>query len=320
MQTTSGNGSSPKTLNDLGLGPTTVERLRSKGYNDLMTLAVSSPLELAEATELGEAMAQRIIEAARTAVDVGGFTTGDVLLKDRGKRNLLSTGSSAFDELMGGGLETRALTEAAGEFSAGKTQLALQLCVNVQLPVDRGGLDGEAAFIDTESTFRPERIAQMATALGLDPEKVLPKIHVARAFNSAHQMMLVEKVAELAKTKRIKLIVVDSLTAHFRAEFVGRDALVNRQGKLNTHMHDLMRLGDALDAVVFCTNQVAVRPDVLFGDATRPIGGHIVGHTATFRLFLRKGKSTKRLARLVDSPHLPEGEVVFTVDERGVHD
>jgi DNA repair protein RadA len=316
-----GNGAKAKTVAELpGLGPATVERLKSSGYADLMTLAVTSPIELAERTEIGEALAQRIIDQARRAVDVGGFTTGDVLLKDRRKVHLLTTGSKTFDELMGGGLETKAITEVAAEFGTGKTQMAVQLCVNVQLPFERGGLAGEAVFIDTENTFRPERAAQMARALDLDPETILPKIHVARAFNSAHQMMLVEKVAELGRTRPIRLVVVDSLTAHFRAEFVGREALVDRQAKLNTHMHELLRLGDQLDAVVFCTNQVAVRPDILFGDATRPIGGHIVGHTATFRLSLRKGKLTKRLARLVDSPHLPEGEVVFTVDEKGVHD
>jgi len=315
------NGAAHKTVTDLpGLGPATVEKLKATGYGDLMTLAVTSPLELAERTELGEQLAQRIIEQARKAVDVGGFTTGDVLLKDRRQVHLLTTGSKSFDELLGGGLETKAITETAGEFGAGKTQLALQLCVNVQLPYEKGGLAGEAVFIDTENTFRPERAAQMARSQGLNPDEVLPKIHVARAFNSAHQAMLVEKVAELGRTKPIRLVVVDSLTAHFRAEFVGREALVDRQAKLNTHMHDLLRLGDQLGAVIFCTNQVAVRPDILFGDATRPIGGHIVGHTATFRLFLRKGKLTKRMARLVDSPHLPEGEVVFTVDEKGVHD
>jgi DNA repair protein RadA len=316
------NGSPrPQSVSDLpGLGPATVERLRATGYGELMSIAVASPAELAEAADLGEGVAQRLIEQARAAVDVGGFTTGDVLLRERRRRAHLATGSKALDELLGGGVEARAITEAAGEFGSGKTQLALQLCVNVQLPAERGGWAGEAAVIDTENTFRPERIAQIATAAGLNPDEVLPRVHVARAYNSAHQMMLVDKVAELGKTRPIRLVVVDSLTAHFRAEFVGRDALANRQQKLNTHMHDLLRLGDKLDAAIYCTNQVAVRPDILFGDATRAIGGHIVGHTATYRLFLRKGKGNRRLARLVDSPHLPEGEVVFTVDEKGVHD
>lgn len=315
------NGKQPRTLEDLpGLGPSTVERLRREGYGDLMTLAVSSPSEVAEATELGEALADRLIQQAREAVDVGGFTTGDVLLRRRTEVGHLSTGSKALDELLGGGVETCAITEAAAEFGSGKTQLAHQLCVNVQLPVERGGLAGEAVVIDTENTFRPERIAQMARALDLDPDVALPKVHVARAFNSAHQMMLVERVRDLAKDHPIRLVVVDSLTAHFRAEYIGRDALATRQQKLNTHMHDLLRLGDHLNAAIYCTNQVAARPDVMFGDPNRPIGGHIVGHTATFRLMLRKQKASKRIARLVDSPHLPEGECVFSVDERGVHD
>lgn len=318
---TSGNGSTSKTVADLpGLGPATLEKLRSTGFGNLMTLAIASPLELAEATELGEGVAEKIIAAARAAVDVGGFTTGDVLLRKRREIHLLTTGSRALDELLGGGIESQAITEAAGEFSSGKTQLALQLCVNVQLPVEKGGLDGDAIIIDSENTFRPERVAQMARGLGLDPDAVLPRIHVARAYNSAHQMMLVERAAEVGRDRPVRLIVVDSLTAHFRAEYVGREALVDRQQKLNTHMHDLLRLADKLGAAIFCTNQVAVRPDVVFGDPARPIGGHIVGHTATFRLFLRKSKGTRRLARLVDSPHLPEGEAVFIVDEKGVHD
>lgn len=315
------NGPRVRSVAELpGLGPATAQKLEASGYPDLMTIAVASPVDLAEAAELGEGAAEKIIEAARAAVDVGGFVTGDVLLRKRREIGLLTTGSKSLDELLGGGVETQAITEVAGEFSAGKTQLALQLCVNVQLPPERGGLGGEAAFIDTENTFRPERVSQMAAALDLDPDGVLPKIHVARAFNSAHQLLLAEKLAELGRRRPIRLIVVDSLTAHFRAEYVGREALALRQQKLNTHMHHLLRLGDALNAALFCTNQVAVQPDVVFGDALRPIGGTIVGHTATFRVFLRKQKGTRRLARLVDSPHLPEGEVVFSVDERGVHD
>lgn len=315
------NGTVPKSVAELpGLGPVTIERLKASGFVDVMTLAIASPVEVAEATEIGEALAQKIIDAARAAVDVGGFTTGDVLLRRRRDIHRLTTGSRSLDELLGGGLETGALTEVAAEFGSGKTQIALQLCVNAQLPFDKGGLEGETVFIDTENTFRPERVAQMARASDLDPDTVLPKVHVARAFNSAHQALLVERAAELGRQRPIRLIVVDSLTAHFRAEYVGREALADRQQKLNTHMHALLRLADKLDAVIYCTNQVAARPDIVFGDPTRAIGGHIVGHTATFRLFLRKGKANKRVARLVDSPHLPEGEVVFTVDERGVHD
>jgi len=161
---------------------------------------------------------------------------------------------------------------------------------------------------------------QMAEAYDLDGNKVLDKIHVARAYNSSHQMLLVEKVNELSKEVPARLLVVDSLTAHFRAEYVGRGALADRQQKLNKHMHDLMRWSDLNNGVVNVTNQVSSKPDAFFGDPTRPIGGHIVGHAATFRIYLRKSKGPKRIARLIDSPHLPEGEAVFSVTEKGIRD
>ncbi|MDG6219217.1 MAG: DNA repair and recombination protein RadA, partial [Candidatus Thermoplasmatota archaeon] len=221
-------------------------------------------------------------------------------------------------ELLGGGFETQSITELFGEFGSSKTQIAHQLCVNVQLPKERGGMEHCAYFIDTENTFRPERIVQMAEALDLDPDTVLENIHVARAYNSSHQMLLVEKVIQMSKEQPVGLLVVDSLTAHFRAEFIGRGALADRQQKLNKHMHDLLRWSDLNNGAVCATNQVSSKPDAFFGDPTRPIGGHIVGHTATFRIYLRKSKGPKRIARLIDSPHLPEGEAVFTVSQEGI--
>ena len=200
------------------------------------------------------------------------------------------------------------------------TQIVHQMCVNVQLPKDKGGLDAHVFYIDTENTFRPDRIKQMAEAYELDYKEILNNIHVARAYNSSHQMLLVDKAKELSKEFPAKLLIVDSLTSHFRAEFVGRGALADRQQKLNKHMHALLRWGDLNNGAVVVTNQVSSKPDAFFGDPTRPIGGHIVGHTATFRLYLRKSKGEKRIARLIDSPHLPEGEAVFSVSEIGIRD
>lgn len=308
-------------INNLpGVGPATADKLREAGFDDLMAIAVSSPSELAEACEIGEGVAIKIINAARKVADVGAFETGDEVLRRREQVGRLRTGTKALDELLGGGVETQSICEWFGEFGSGKTQVGHQLCVNVQLPLEEGGLDGHALYIDTENTFRPERIIQMAKAKGLDPEEALSRIHVARAFNSSHQMMLVEKAAEVAKQFPIRLIVVDSLTAHFRAEFVGRGTLANRQQKINKHMHDLLRLGGLNNAAICVTNQVSAKPDAFFGDPTRAIGGHIVGHTSTFRFYLRKSKGGKRIARLIDSPHLPEGEAVFTVTEKGLED
>jgi len=303
-----------------GVGSATAEKLREAGYTDIMSIAVAAPRELAEVAELGESTASKIIQSARKKADIGRFETGKALLEKRSKVGHLTTGSKALDELLGGGFETQAITELFGEFGSSKTQIAHQLCITVQMPTDKGGLNGHAFFIDTENTFRPERIIQMAEAYDLDSNEILEKIHVARAYNSSHQMLLIEKVSELSKEFPARLLVVDSLTAHFRAEYVGRGVLADRQQKLNKHMHDLLRWGDINNGVICVTNQVSSKPDAFFGDPTRPIGGHIVGHTATFRIYLRKSKGPKRIARLIDSPHLPEGEAVFSVLEKGIRD
>ena len=303
-----------------GVGPATAEKLRDAGYTDLMSIAVESPKNLAETCEIGEAAAAKIIAAAKEAADVGGFEPGDVILERRQNMKKLTSSSKAFDELMGGGFETQAITEFFGEFGSGKTQICFQLAVNAGLPFERGGLEGEVIVIDTENTFRPERICQIARSMDVDPIEALHKIHVARAFNSSHQMLLVEKAMEMSHTIPVKLLIVDSLTAHFRAEYVGRGALAERQQLLNKHLHDLLRFGDLTNSVVAVTNQVSAKPDAFFGDPTRPIGGHIVGHAATYRLYLRKSKGGKRIARLIDSPNLPEAEAVFTVSEEGIRD
>ncbi len=308
-------------IDDLpGVGPATAEKLREAGYTDIMSIAVASPKELSDAAEIGDATAAKIIQKARKEADVGKFETGSALLEKRAKVGHLTSGSKTFDELLGGGFETQSITELYGEYGSSKTQIAHQLCVSVQLPLEQGGLNSHAFFIDTENTFRPERIIQMANAFELDPDEVLEKIHVARAYNSSHQMLLVDKVKELSKETPASLLIVDSLTAHFRAEYIGRGALADRQQKLNKHMHDLLRWSDLNNGIVCVTNQVSSKPDAFFGDPTRPIGGHIVGHTATFRIYLRKSKGPKRIARLIDSPHLPEGEAIFTVGEAGIRD
>ncbi len=295
-----------KSIEELpGVGPATAEKLREAGFNDMMALAVASPQALAEVAELGTAMAQKVVQAAREAVDVGSFETGDVILERRKSVSKLMTGSKALDSLLGGGVETQAITEVFGPFGSGKTQIAHQLAVNVTRPEDEGGLEGEAIWIDTESTFRPERIVQMSVAFDLDPEEILQKIHVARAFNSHHQMLLVDKGNELAQVHPIKLFVVDSMTSHFRAEYVGRGVLAERQQLLNRHIHDLMRFGDVNNAAIFVTNQVQAKPDAFFGDPTRPIGGHVVAHTSTFRVYLRKSKGERRIASAYRLPQPP---------------
>jgi DNA repair protein RadA len=309
-----------------GVGPTTADKLREAGYTTVESIATISPVELAEVAEIGESTAKKLIRAAREVANVGGFKTGTDIFEQRKNVKKLKTLVPELDELLGGGMETQAITEMYGEFGSGKSQIAHQMAVNVQLPEDRGGLSGSALFIDTENTFRPERIEQMVNGLGGDVpplQEFLDHIHVARAHTSDHQMLMIDTARELANELRstdrpVRIFIVDSLTAHFRAEYAGRGTLAPRQQKLNRHMHDLFRLCDEHNAIGLVTNQVMSNPAVFFGDPTKPIGGHIVGHSATFRLYLRKSKGGKRIARLVDSPNLPEGEATFMVEQAGL--
>ncbi len=309
-------------LTDLpGIGPAVSAKLESAGVFDMMSLAVMSPATLSDAAGVSSAVARKAIQAARTMLDLG-FSDGMEFAKKRANVSYITTGSKNFDELLGGkGVESRAITEAFGAFGSGKTQLGLSLAVHVQLPADQGGAGGKAVYIDTEGTFRPSRIKQIAEGMGANPEMVLKNILVARAFNSDHQMLLLEKVADLIKSgEPIKVVIIDSLTAHFRAEYAGRGQLADRQQKLNRYMHDLMKLSETHNLAVFVTNQVMANPAQMFGDPTTAIGGNIVGHASTFRLYLRRAKQGSRVAKLIDSPNLPDGEAVYYVTTHGIKD
>ncbi len=302
-----------------GVGAATAEKLTTVGYTDLLSIAVASPGELVEIAGVSEAIARKMIQASRDSLEMG-FESGDEILKRRLNVQKIYTGCKALDNLLGGGFETGAITEAYGEFGSGKTQIGHMLAVRSQMI--EGEKDPIAVYIDTENTFRPERIKQFAEGLKLDSDDVLKHIKVARAFNSDHQMLLVEKVDDLIKKQglNVKLVVVDSLTAHFRAEFIGRGTLAERQQKLNKHMHALLRLADTHNVCVYVTNQVMSKPDTFFGDPTAAIGGHVVAHASTYRMYLRKGKKGSRVAKLVDSPCMPEGEAAYMVEMDGIKD
>jgi DNA repair protein RadA len=309
-------------LSDLpGVGPAAVEKLEAAGIFDLMGVAVLGPKELGDMAGLGEAAARKAIQASRGMMDLG-FQDGLEFADKRKEVVYISTGSNEFNALLGGkGVETKAITEAFGSYGSGKTQLGLSLAVNVQMPKEQGGVEGKSVYIDTEGTFRPERIKQIAEAKGLNPESVLKNILVARAFNSDHQILLIDKVGELIKNgEPVKVVIVDSLTAHFRAEFSGRGQLADRQQKLNKYLHNLMKMAEQFNLAVYVTNQVMSNPAMMFGDPTTAIGGNIVGHASTYRIYIRRGKKGSRVAKLIDSPNLPDNECVFFVTEKGVCD
>ncbi|MEM0319267.1 MAG: DNA repair and recombination protein RadA [Fervidicoccaceae archaeon] len=476
-----------KSLTDLpGVGPATAAKLVEAGYASLEAIAVATPQEISAAVGIPLVTAQKAIKAAREALDIK-FKTALELKKERQTVGKITTGSRALDDLLGGGVETRTVTEFFGEFGTGKcftpdteiaiyinkkfipaisvseiydmalsegkekkidggtsvelnraevpsiffrelvkmpvpfiyrqrvgkivriklsdgtelgttlnhpflllgrnglewrrsseirpgdrtiairrmdsrkastetlevknskiekyngyvydvvvprlhyfisstglilhnTQISHQLSVNVQLPQERGGLNGKAVYIDSEGTFRWERIEAMARNLGLNPDEVMENILYVRAVNSDHQMAVVEEVSEIIPERGVKLVVVDSVTGHFRAEYPGRENLASRQQKLNRHLHQLMRMAEVYNIAVVITNQVMARPDVFYGDPTQAVGGHVLYHAPGVRVQLRKSRGNKRIARVVDAPHLPEGEAVFAITENGIKD
>lgn len=300
-----------------GVGAATAERLKEAGYDSVMSVAVASLGKLTEDSGVSESVARKMINAARDSLKMG-FMSGTEILERREHVVKITTGSKSFDALMEGGFETGGITECFGEFGSGKTQVGHLLAVNCQLE----NPDAVAVYIDTENTFRPERIKQLAEARGLDPAKVLKNIMVAKAYNSDHQMLLAEKVAEMITTDKldVKVVIVDSLMAHFRAEFIGRGTLAERQQKINRHMHVLAKLADTHNTCVYVTNQVMHDPAQFFGDPTKAAGGNIVAHASTFRIYLRKGKKGSRVAKLIDAPNLPDGECNFFVEQGGLKD
>ena len=309
-----------KSLTELpGVGRSTATKLEEAGYSTLEAIAVASPQELSTAVGIPLATAQRIIRAAREALDLR-LKTALELKRERAAVRKITTGSRNLDALLGGGVETRTITEFFGEYGTGKTQLCHQLSVNVQLPPEKGGLNGKAVYIDSEGTFRWERIESMSRALGLDPDEVMGNIFYIRAVNSDHQMAIVDELFDLVPKEGIKLIVIDSVTGHFRAEYIGREHLAQRQQKLNKHLHQLMRLAEIYNVAVIVTNQVMARPDVFYGDPTQAVGGHVLYHAPGVRVQLRRSRGNRRIARVVDAPHLPEGEAIFIITEEGIRD
>ena len=307
-----------------GIGPVTTKKLSDAGIHNIMDLIVRGPVEIAEVTGMDKETTEKIVNKARQQLIEEGliskdFVSATEIYKRRQDIGRITTGTNCLDTLFEGGIETQALTEVYGEFGCGKTQFCHTMCIMVQKSKEEGGLSGGVLYVDTEGTFRPERIVSIAKANDMDPEKVLENIIVARAYNSAHQTLILEEAGSVIKENNIKLIIVDSAVGLFRAEYLGRGTLSVRQQKLNHFVHLLVRIAEIYNCAALATNQVMASPDVFFGDPTRPVGGNVVAHTSTYRIYFKKS-GKKRIARMIDSPHHPEMDVVFALGEAGVID
>jgi DNA repair protein RadA len=306
------------------IGLATKMHLENSGFRSLKDLVVRGPVDISEATGMDFEKSAVLCNRARQILEEAGvleksFVTARNLYDKRIRAERISTGSKNLDNLLGGGVETRAVTEIFGEYGTGKTQICHTLCVIVSRDGTHGGLASKAIYVDTENTFRPERIVSICNARNIESEPVLDSIIVAKAYNTAHQELIIDEIGSIIDTNRVKLLVVDSAVAHYRAEFLGRATLSERQQKLNKFMHILLRISETYGAAVVITNQIQSAPDSIFGDIFRPTGGNVVAHTSTYRLYLKRA-GRNRIARMVDSPYHPETEVVFALSEKGATD
>ncbi|MBC7090469.1 MAG: DNA repair and recombination protein RadA [Nitrososphaeria archaeon] len=307
-----------------GVGPATRDKFYAAGIYDIRQVLTFSPQDLVEILGISYDKAVEISNKSRKKLTELGlmessFSVASEVLKRRLSIDRITTGSNNLDSLLGGGIEVGALTEFYGEFGSGKTQICHTLCVTVQLPREKKGLNAGAVYIDTENTFRPERIESIAKFRGLDPEQVLKRIFVGKVYNASHQELLTREIPNYIEREDCKLVIVDSAMTHFRAEYVGRSMLSERQQKLNRYLHTLLRLAEIYKVAVVITNQVQAAPDVFFGDPTKASGGHVMAHASTYRIYLRKsGKN--RIARIVDSPYHAEADAIFTLTEAGIGD
>ncbi|KNH04180.1 RAD51/dmc1 protein [Perkinsela sp. CCAP 1560/4] len=309
-------------LADAGIPTSDIAKLRTANIYTIQGITMQCKRDLVAIKGLSEPKIDRILEVAEK-MTFSGFISAKESFFRRSQVTRITTGSHALDTLMGGGIESMSITEAFGEFRSGKTQLALTLCVTSQLPRSMGGGNGRVAYIDTESTFRPERVRPIAERFGLDPDATLENIIVARAYTHEHQCQLLSMVGAKLSEDQFSLIVIDSVTALFRADFTGRGELAERQQKLGKMLSNLMKMAEEYNVAVFITNQVVSDPgagSLFVPDPKKPVGGHILAHASTTRLSLRKGRGDQRICKIYDSPMLPESECVFAITEQGVTD
>jgi len=303
-----------------GVGKATIEKLHGAGIYNLEALAVTGGKELATLTGIDQDRTVELCSSARKILQID-IETADIILEKRSRIARITTGSKALDNMLGKGIETQAITELVGEFGSAKTQLCHTLAVTIQLPVEKGGLAPcSVLYVDTEGTFRPERIQSIAEGHGLDPKDILPNIYVATTYSSDHLAIIVDETFRIVPEKNIKLIVVDSIVGRFRPEYVGRECLAERQQKLNRVLSRLLKLAEAYNVAVVITNQVIAQPGVFYGDPNKPAGGHVLAHTSTYRIWLRKGKAGSRVAKIFDSPCHADSEATFKITTNGIED
>ena len=309
-------------LQDHGINASDISKLRDAGFNSIESVTYSTKKTLVSIKGLSEVKVEKIIDACSKICQMG-FAPSNIYLEKRKNLVFLTTGSSELDKLLGGGIESDSITELFGEFRTGKTQICHTLCVTCQLPRENGGGAGKALYIDTEGTFRPEKLKPIAERFGLDPDEVVSNVLYARAYNSDHQNKLLMQACALMTESKFSLLIVDSATNLYRTDYSGKGELSARQMSLAKFLRNLQKIADEHQVAVVITNQVVASVDGSSfggGNDKKPIGGHIMAHAAQTRLSLRKGLKDNRICKIYDSPSLPEAEATYCITSCGIDD
>ncbi|KAF9567455.1 recombinase rad51 [Mortierella alpina] len=309
-------------LEECGIQAADIKKLKDAGFFTVESIAFTPKKALLTIKGISEAKADKIIAEASKLVPMG-FTTATDFHQRRSGMIQITTGSGELDKLLGGGIETGSITELFGEFRTGKSQLCHMLAVTCQLPLAMNGGEGKCLYIDTEGTFRPERLLAIAERYNLNGEEVLDNVAYARAYNTDHQMNLLVQAAAMMSESRFALLIIDSATSLYRTDYSGRGELSARQMHMARFLRNLQRLADEFGVAVVITNQVVASVDgmaMFNADSKKPIGGNIMAHSSTTRLSLRKGRGENRVCKIYDSPCLPEAEAQFSIGAHGIAD
>ena len=326
----SGDGGTLESLQDVDQH--LLHKLKDIGIGSISDLATTTPPELLEDYYSNyddaisgidfETISNLVLKAKQKLIEDGliqrDFSSAEKMLEIREKLIKFTTGSQSFDLFLRGGIETQALTEIAGEFGSGKSQLCYTLCVTANMANKDYGI----IFVDTENAFKAERIHQIAESRGLEAEEIMKKIFVCKIYYSAHLEAVIRSLAKYIEQYKARLVIIDSIISLHRAEFAGRETLAERQQRLNAILHKLKRMAEIYNVAIVYTNQVQAQPDSFFGngfDSMRAAGGNIMGHASTYRIFLRK-MGHNRIAMMLDSPYHAYSQVKFTIGEEGIQD
>ncbi|CUV07151.1 unnamed protein product [Cryptosporidium hominis] len=310
-------------LQSAGINVADINKLKTAGLCTVLSIIQATKKELCNIKGLSEAKVEKIVEAAQKLDQSSSFQSGSEVMSRRQNILRITTGSEQFDKMLMGGFESMCITEIFGENRCGKTQICHTLCVAAQLPLEMNGGNGKVCFIDTEGTFRPERIVKIAERFGVQGDVALDNIMYARAYTHEHLNQLISAAAGKMIEEKFALLIVDSIIALFRTEFSGRGELAERQQILNKTLSKLNKLADQFNIAIVMTNHVMADPAggmSFMPNVAKPVGGHVIGHASHVRLSLRKGKGEQRVCKVYGSPHLPESECVIQLSDGGIID